>query len=53
MGVLSNIQLFLIWLFLVLSAGGLTWLTIRLRIIDEPNHRSSHERPVPRSCDER
>ena len=49
MAALSTFQLFLISIFLISLAGGLTCLMKRLGIIDQPNHRSSHARPVPRS----
>ena len=32
---------------LALIAAGLTWLMLRVRIMDVPNQRSSHARPVP------
>lgn len=34
---------------LIAISAVVTWLMIRARIIDEPNRRSSHVRPVPRS----
>jgi UDP-GlcNAc:undecaprenyl-phosphate GlcNAc-1-phosphate transferase len=49
MAALTSFQLFIASIFLVSLAGGLTWLTKRLRIIDQPNHRSSHAGPIPRS----
>jgi len=45
----ASFGLLILAVFLVVLAGVLTCLVKRLRIIDEPNHRSSHERPVPRS----
>jgi UDP-GlcNAc:undecaprenyl-phosphate GlcNAc-1-phosphate transferase len=36
-------------LLLFLMSAGLTWLMMRVRILDVPNHRSSHARPVPNS----
>jgi len=34
---------------LFLMSAALTWLMMRARILDVPNHRSSHDRPVPNS----
>lgn len=34
---------------LFLTSAVLTWLMMRANIVDVPNHRSSHERPVPNS----
>ena len=49
MAALFDFQLFILTIFLVSLAGGLTCLMKRLGTIDRPNHRSSHVRPVPRS----
>ena len=49
MAALSTFQLSVIFIFLIILAGGLTCLMKRLGIIDQPNHRSSHAHPVPRS----
>lgn len=45
----SHFQIFLFFVFLLSLSAGLTCLVKRLRIIDKPNHRSSHVQPVPRS----
>ncbi len=38
------------WLGLVILSAAITWLMARrIRIMDQPNARSSHDRPVPRS----
>ena len=44
-----NLNLFILSIVLFLLAAGLTLLVKRLGIIDRPNNRSSHKRPVPRS----
>ena len=49
MTALTSFQLLLLSIFLVSLAGFLTCIMKQLRIIDQPNHRSSHVRPVPRS----
>ena len=40
----------MLWIasLLALLSGALTWGMIRVRILDVPNPRSSHDRPVPR-----
>lgn len=43
----ANHLLFAVALFALASAA--TWLMLRVRILDLPNQRSSHERPVPNS----
>ena len=45
----SSFQLFILSICLVSLAGGLTCLMKWLRIIDQPNPRSSHVDPVPRA----
>lgn len=45
----SVLQLFILSVLLVALAGGLTSLMRRLGVVDRPNERSSHDRPVPRS----
>jgi len=49
MAALSTFQIVVILISLILLAGGLTCLVKRLAIIDQPNHRSSHARPMPKS----
>ena len=36
-------------LTLFLLSAAMTWVMLRVRILDIPNHRSSHEQPVPNS----
>ena len=43
----ANHLLFAVALFALASAA--TWLMLRVRILDLPNQRSSHDRPVPNS----
>lgn len=49
MAAFSSYHILVFLLFLVVLSGVLTCFMIRLRIIDRPNHRSSHVQPVPRS----
>jgi UDP-GlcNAc:undecaprenyl-phosphate GlcNAc-1-phosphate transferase len=44
---LATHLLFALMLFLV--SASLTWAMMRVRILDVPNHRSSHAQPVPNS----
>lgn len=49
MTALPDLQLFAIFAGLALLSAGMTCLMKRIGIIDRPNVRSSHVRPVPRS----